>query len=107
MVQKVGDMSSVPQNLRDSAALFEERNRVYGDSINKTGEILMKLFPGGIALYGPLHMSRFYLISMLVNKLARFSNCMEAGHPDSLDDITVYAQMLKAFYKQPDSGSAA
>lgn len=88
------NMSFVPDELRAKAALFEERQKVYGENYRKIGPIMeilgIKELPDASA-HG-----RFSLFVQLVTKITRYAESFNrGGHDDSLDDIAVYAMMLK------------
>jgi hypothetical protein len=82
------------------AALKTERARAdqYGDASVKSAEIMAKLFPNGIHLGTPEEHRRFFMLRMIVAKLARYANSMSSDTPhlDSAHDIIVYAAMLEA-----------
>lgn len=85
----------VPDMLRDAAKIYEERNRMYGDNYKKFGHALQPLMQN-IKLKSPEDFNRFGILNQLFSKLTRYANMFDSGgHDDSLDDITVYAQMLK------------
>lgn len=85
----------VPDMLRDAAKIYEERNRMYGDNYKKFGHALQPLMQN-IKLKSVEDFNRFGILNQLFSKLTRYANMFDSGgHDDSLDDITVYAQMLK------------
>ena len=87
---------SVPDALKHLADLYEKRNVLYGDDYKRHGERMMALFPNGVVLDTPDDFNRFAIVQMLSSKLGRYSyNFFEGGHVDSLDDLSVYAQMLQ------------
>lgn len=95
MLKKVPTVVKV---LNAAAAIFEDRNETYGDGYLRTGALLLALFPeGGIpAITTPEEAMRLRLISMCAVKLQRYCfQFEEGGHPDSVDDLIVYAAMLK------------
>lgn len=84
------------QSLTMLADLYEQRNVMYGDTYKNHGTVVKSLFPNGIGLITVDDHNRFAIITMLVSKLCRYIANFEAGgHDDSLDDMSVYAQMLK------------
>ena len=81
--------------------LFCDRNVVYKDNFYRHGEIMNVLFPEGINRPGPDDHNRFAILSQIVNKLARYAvNFDGGGHADSLDDLAVYAMILKQLDKE-------
>jgi hypothetical protein len=91
------DPATVPNRLRAAADLYEERNRVYGSDYLEHGQLMMALFgPLGMTLVTAEDFARYNLFKMVVAKTARYAkNFFTGGHADSLDDISVYAQMLR------------
>ncbi len=85
---------SVPERLRDAATLFEERNAQYGANYTNFGKVMEALFPNGISVTGPVEMRRLSLVVHMMTKLTRYcNNFWRGGHTDSLEDLSVYAQM--------------
>ena len=84
---------NVPEELEKLGDLYKQRNAQYGDCYKHHGEIMEILFPGGWELNTKHDFNKFMLFNMLLIKLMRFSQTM--SHDDSLDDMAVYAQMLK------------
>lgn len=81
--------------LADAAKIFEERNPIYGDNFIQHGTVVQALFPEGVKLRSLNDHNRFGLITQIVAKLTRYcANFERGGHEDSLDDTSVYAQML-------------
>lgn len=90
----------VAKSLEDAAKLFNERSLLYGNTYKEHGDVVDALFPEGILIETPEDHSRFACITMIVSKLKRYTHNFEnGGHEDSLDDISVYAQMLKELDK--------
>lgn len=88
-------MKTVPDALRRAAEIYEGRNEVYGNSYKRHGDIMAVLFPDGATLKSPSDFNRFAILIMIAAKLDRYAvNWEKGGHADSLDDISVYAQML-------------
>lgn len=89
-------VKSVPQALTDAADIYRERNKTYGDNYKIHGKVLDVMFPEGVALDTVDDHNRFAVFSLLVCKLTRYANMWKrGGHVDSLDDITVYSQILQ------------
>jgi hypothetical protein len=56
------------------------------------------MFPEGLTLKTEEEFNRFAIFLQIIHKNSRYANSMlSGGHADSLDDITVYAQMLREF----------
>jgi hypothetical protein len=90
------EIKSVPQALRDAASIYEERNKLYGDNYKRHGEVMDALFPTGVELADRADHNRFGVLTQVVAKLTRYcENFSRGGHADSLDDMTVYTQMLQ------------
>jgi hypothetical protein len=88
--------SPVPGWLNDAAAIYKQRNLIYGDSYKKFGKVMFVLFPDGVSAKGEDDLNRLGVLNMIVSKLMRYANNFSmGGHDDSLDDIAVYAMMLK------------
>lgn len=90
----------VANELRLKANLFEARNEEYGNSYKDFGKVMAALFDeksaGGILLKGERDHARWGILIQIVGKLHRYANNFAGGgHADSLDDISVYAMMLK------------
>ena len=88
--------SRVPELLKEKAKLYEQRNAMYGDNYKRFGAIMQLLFPGGITLANEDDHNRFGVFVQIVSKVTRYAAQFEVGgHPDSMDDIAVYAMMLQ------------
>lgn len=84
--------------LKDLAAIFAERNPIYGDNFIHFGKIMTGLFPDGLALKTEDDFIRIGMFVQIVSKVSRYApNLVGGGHADSLDDIAVYAQMLQYY----------
>jgi len=82
--------------LQALAELFRERNDSYGDVYHRFGDLFAAMFPHGVHLRTPADMGRFALLAHIVTKLQRYAHQFSrGGHVDSLDDLSVYAQMLQ------------
>jgi hypothetical protein len=54
------------------------------------------MFPDGVELSTPADFTRFALFCQAHGKLVRYASTFaQGGHPDSLDDNSVYSQLLK------------
>ena len=87
---------SVPERLRSLAGLFKERAKTYGDQYANIGNVLWDIYGGPVTIETAHDFTRFVTFAFVVQKLCRYSNTFEnGGHADSLDDMAVYAQMLR------------
>jgi hypothetical protein len=87
---------SPDQALSDLGDLFKQRNALYGDNYKRFGPALMSLMPSGVFIQDAHDMNRFAIFVMMFVKISRYAqNFSQNGHPDSLDDLSVYAQMLR------------
>jgi len=87
---------TVPDFLRALGELYEERNKLYGDNYRLVGPRLKALFPRGLNLETESDFVRFALFIHIDNKISRYARTFcDGGHKDSLDDVSVYAQMLQ------------
>lgn len=85
-----------PAFLRDAATIYEQRNKLYGDNYKHFGPSLSALFPNGLTVKSPHDFNRLGLLVQVFSKLTRYAQNFErGGHEDSLDDLAVYAMMLK------------
>jgi hypothetical protein len=100
-------LSTVPDKLASLAKLYRERNLLYGDNYKRFGDVMMLLFPNGITLQTKEDHNRFSLFVHIVTKGTRYAEQFKkGGHPDSLDDIAVYAQMLWEIDKEAAAHAA-
>lgn len=87
---------SIKKNLENMGEIFEERQKMYGDNYLILGNVLHFLFPKGISINGPKQFSRFAMFFQVLLKVTRYASMYnKGGHPDSLDDMAVYAAILK------------
>ena len=94
-------MANVPDMLRSAAKIYEDRNKIYGDNYKRFGPALNGLL-NGVELSTPDDFNRFGILVQIFSKVSRYCNMFDkGGHNDSLDDIAVYAMMLKEL----DSGA--
>jgi hypothetical protein len=89
-------MQTVPDLLRKAAGIYEERNKIYGNNYKRFGEIMQCIFPNGLELKNADDFNRIGIFVQIVSKVTRYGeNFVCGGHPDSLDDASVYAMMLQ------------
>jgi hypothetical protein len=86
-----------PQDsLRQSADVFEERGKVYGDAYKNFGHVMKALFPNSVGVHTVEGFNRLGVFTQMVMKIVRYANQFEAGgHDDSLLDLPTYAAMLR------------
>ena len=76
--------------------IYKERNALYGDNYKHFGKILLGMFPQGAVLNTEEEFNRFALFLNILHKLTRYARSINSGgHADSLDDMAVYAMMLR------------
>lgn len=86
----------VPEALAKLALLYKQRNALYGDNYKNFGKLMVAFYPKGVQLLTEEDHSRFALFVHLATKMSRYAEMFaKEGHADSLDDITVYSQMLR------------
>lgn len=89
-------MSKVGDQLRAMADLYDERNKLYKDNYMKFGRIMDALFPDGLMIKGVKDWNRLGMFVQVMSKQTRYAaQWDEGGHADSMDDTSVYAQMLR------------
>lgn len=91
-------MPYVASELVDKAKLFAQRAAVYGNNFVRFGPIMAQLMATQkLDPTSEKDMARFGIFVQVVSKVTRYAeNFNRGGHDDSLDDIAVYAMMLKA-----------
>ena len=86
---------SVRERLAALGDLIESR-AIYGDSYKTIGQVMAALFPSGVSLCTGEEMNRLVTFIQLVWKVRRYAAAFDAGgHEDSLDDLAIYAQLMK------------
>ena len=88
---------TVPDRLRALADLYELKNKEYGNAYKHVGDVAAGLQLGH-ALGGdgaPLQWSKIAILCVMMYKLQRYCHNSVGGHSDSLDDLAVYAMMLR------------
>lgn len=90
------DTTSPDYRLHKLAELFAERNADYGNDWERFGRVMNALFPEGLSVKSPAEWERLSILHHIVGKLTRYTNQFQSGgHPDSLDDMAVYSQILQ------------
>jgi len=88
--------TAVPDILRDAAATYEERNKLYKDNYKRIGYIFTQLFPEGLMVREGEDWNRLIaLISMMIKATRYAPNLIGGGHRDSARDACVYSAMLE------------
>jgi len=85
-------LPNVPDILEEMAATFRERNKVYGDSWEVTGNVMKALYPDGLPDPKMIHLPQWHMFEWMITKLARYA-MSGLTHKDSAHDIAVYAAM--------------
>lgn len=89
-------VNKVSDDLTRLAQLHESRNSEYGNAYKKHGAVMLALFPEGLNISSEGDQARLGVLNILVGKLVRYAGAFpNRGHDDSLDDLAVYAMMLK------------
>lgn len=87
--------------LASAAQTFKQRAEVYGDNYKRFGIVIDALFPDGIKIDVEEQYNRYGLLVQIVSKLTRYcENFNKGGHDDSLNDLAVYAAMLRSLDKE-------
>lgn len=85
---------NVPERLQRLGGLFASRNAEYKNNYRKFGGIVHQI-TGPVKLETADDFNRFALFVQVVAKITRYGhNFANRGHADSLDDCSVYSQML-------------
>ena len=90
---------TVPERLRALADLYEKKNEEYGDAYKNMDSLAMGM--GLSALQGPneeryITWDRLAILCVMMYKMQRYAaRIYDGGHSDSLDDLAVYAMMLR------------
>lgn len=91
-------MKTVPERLSDLGELYKERNSVYKNNYLEFGPIMHAMFPDGLKLETDEEFNRIGIFVQIVAKIARYAKAIkERGQQDSLDDISIYCQMLREY----------
>lgn len=80
--------------LRNMAATFDERNKVYGSNYLMVAKLIKVLFPNGVPP-GLVEKDHFHLFELKLVKLSRFA-ISELTHMDSIHDDGVYSAMIES-----------
>lgn len=99
-------VASVPDRLKRLGALFEDRNKTYGAAYKYFGKTLAGMFPNGLTLKTEEDFNRFAIFVLAAGKFCRYARAFDkGGHPDSLNDTSVYMQMLAEYDEEVLNGN--
>jgi hypothetical protein len=91
-------MKTVQERLTALGELYEKRNKLYGNNYMEFGAILSAMFPFGLELETEEEFNRFSIFVQAFAKFTRYAKAIKSGgHADSLDDISVYCQMMREY----------
>jgi len=93
-MKKTNDAPAIAP-MREALATYAERRAVYGASEQMYADVMLALFPDGLALDTREAWVRFGLFTMIISKVTRYANDFKTGHVDSIHDLGVYAFMLE------------
>lgn len=92
---------TVSESMTNAAELFFRKNKDYGDSYKRTGEIMTMIYPNGINLKTAEDFNQYNVLTIMIGKIVRYTNTKGSdviNHEsvkDTLTDLGVYAFMLK------------
>lgn len=88
---------SVIEILEEAKKIFEEKDKLYGSAYKRHGNLMITIFPDGITLNTAEDFERFYLFTMIANKMNRYAShlSMKTDGQDTTRDIGIYSFMLK------------
>lgn len=78
-------------------ALHENRSKAYDDNYIRHGAVVEGFFKGEVRLVTREDHVRFGLLTQIIGKLTRYCVNFQEGHLDSLDDLCVYARLLRKY----------
>lgn len=86
----------VPNELRNMAELYLEKQKVYDSSYKDIGKIFDVFFPDGLTIKGTDDWNRIILLSFIMTKVIRHKHSFHTKvfQWDSLQDLSVYSIML-------------
>jgi len=88
-------MKKADEMLIESAEIYAERNKIYGDGYKTFGKLVKALFPDGVHLETEEDFTRWGVFQMMLSKIHRYSqNFTKGGHYDSLIDLSTYSAMM-------------
>lgn len=94
-LERFATVLTVPEMLRECAATYEERNKLYGDNYKYFGHVAAPLL-SNMHVETPHDFNRLGILIQIISKLTRYCEQLNAGgHDDSLLDLAVYVTMLR------------
>ncbi len=81
---------SILDIMAQATATWAERDKIYGDSYKRHGNVMKALLPKGIELNSIDDFNRFGTLNMIVSKLVRYTQNWYEPHIDSIHDMGVY-----------------
>lgn len=85
-----------PEYLDDAAAVYRQRNKLYGDNYRKFGLVMLAIYPDGLTLKTVEDFNRLGVFVQCLAKLSRYAETLPSGgHADSALDLATYAAMLR------------
>ena len=85
----------MPDRLSELGSIYKDRNKTYGDNYKNFGKVMSGIFPNGLTVQTEDDFNRLGVFVQLIAKATRYGNAFDKRHADSLDDTSVYAQMLR------------
>jgi hypothetical protein len=97
-------MADLPRERIDALiSIYDQRRGTYGEDYTHIGESMIGMFPNGLNLVSERDFTRFALLCSIHGKLLRYAaRFKDNGHADSLDDISIYAQLLRSVDSTPE-----
>ena len=93
-----------PDYLDDAAAVYRQRNKVYGDNYRKFGHMMLAMYPDGLTLKTADDFNRLGVFVQCLAKVSRYAETLpQGGHPDSALDLATYAAMLRELTPDQDA----
>jgi len=89
-------MNSVSEKLQLLSKTQKEKELEYGEAYKRKGEVMLAIFGDGIVLNTKEDFNRYSVFEFMISKIIRYGNNFHCGgHEDSLNDISIYSQILK------------
>jgi hypothetical protein len=82
--------------LKEMQKTYTEKNKQYGNSFFKVGNVMSAMFPNGLTLKNSEDFTRLHLLEWTIGKICRYANnFMAGGHKDSAHDAGIYLAILQ------------